>query len=76
MKPLTEEMQLQITQVASIPDGSESREELSQEAASSLQQQIENTRLAMLSRTEGTIYLANELGMFCKQYGWPTIFKA
>ena len=36
MKPLTEGMQLQTTQVAFIPDGTESREELSQEAASIL----------------------------------------
>ena len=41
MKPLTEGVQLQTMQVASIPDVSESRKELSQEAASSLQQQIE-----------------------------------
>ena len=55
MKPLTEEMLLETTQIASIPDGLESCEALSQEATSSLQQQIENTRLALLSRSEGTI---------------------
>ena len=59
-------MQLQTTQVASIPDVSESSAELSQEAASSLQQQIENSRLALLSRSEDTIYSVDELGMFCE----------
>ena len=69
-------MQLQTTQVASIPDVSESSSELSQEAASSLQQQIENSRLALLSRSEDTIYSVDELGTFCEQNEWPAVFKA
>ena len=76
MKPLTEGVQLQKTQVASIPHVSESHEELSQEAALSLQQQIENTRLALLSRSEGPIYSVDELGLFWEQNESPAVFKA
>ena len=71
-----EGVQLQTMQAAPIPNVLETSEELSQEGAPSLQQQIENVRSAMLSRSEGAVYSADELETFCEQNGGPTVFKA